>query len=76
MNLASCAACGIVVDLKAIEMELEYVDDKGNPMDAMEASHEEQFGWENNPNLIWGGGAYLDTWKCPVCKNFNGIDED
>ena len=73
MNLTSCENCGIVVDIKNIKLEPEYVDNEGNKIehdyysDADECFH--------NENLIWGENEYLDTWKCPVCKNFNGVEK-
>lgn len=66
MNLTSCSKCCIVVNLKRMEF-LDPYPHEGEDMD--------NYYGETDENMIWGGDGYLDTWKCPVCETYNGVEK-
>ena len=66
MNLKSCSNCGVVVDLDRIEFLDPYPD---------EGKDKDDYYGEVDDKLIWGGDGYLDTWKCPVCETYNGVEK-
>ena len=78
MNLASCKDCGLVIDLdkvKFIHTELpDYPEDeKRRGLDG-ELNH--KIDCHYNPDIVWQDQGPLDTWQCPICKEFNGKGEE
>lgn len=80
MNLHSCKKCGVVIDQDKIKfIDSEVPDD---PKEEVERDEDGDFppGIETsfNPDCIWprGNCCPLDTWKCPVCGEFNAKGED
>lgn len=78
MDIHSCKGCGIVVDLDKIKfIDSEIPDDP----DDDERDEDGYFKSENlhfNSDAIWPRHEMgpLDTWKCPVCNEFNAKGED
>ena len=78
MNLGSCK-CGIVVDMNKIEFIPNELPD--NPEDEKFRDKDGHFDMEIevhlNENLVWPRGdcSPMDTWQCPICKQFNGKGE-
>jgi hypothetical protein len=58
MNLISCGACGVVLDLSRITPPEIWKDDK-----------EEEGSVINHDNAFWDGGDYVPTMHCPSCKS-------
>lgn len=80
MDIHSCKKCGIVVDLDKIEFIFYRLPDdpkdesKRDSMGLFDMDVDTHF----NPDCIWprGDSFPLDTWKCPVCEEFNAKGED
>lgn len=72
MNLKSCDNCGIVIDMKKVDFI--QTDIPCNPFET-ELDKDGNFITEDlciNPNIIFVDDCPVDTWKCPVCKSYNG----
>ncbi|RLD79760.1 MAG: hypothetical protein DRJ10_08315 [Bacteroidetes bacterium] len=66
MDLKSCSNCGIVIDRNRVEFIETYPD---------EGKDEDDYYGEMNPDIIWICKEPCNTWKCPVCETFNGVEE-
>lgn len=78
MDLHSCKNCGVVMDMDKTPFIHSELPD--NPEDEKKRDEDGYFNFEiechYNPDIIWGESSPLNTWQCPVCKEFNGKGEE
>ena len=72
MDIESCNGCSLVFDMKKVKFINMYVPD--NPEDNKEDEDGDLLteDYHYNENIVWENNTPLDTWQCPVCKEFNG----
>lgn len=79
MNLASCKGCGVVVDLGKVNFI--PMEDPDNPDDEKLREKDGTFDYDvethYSDNVVYDRSeGFLETWQCPVCKEFNGKGEE
>lgn len=76
MDLHSCENCGIVINVKKVKMIPMDVPDDPKETETDEDGYLITEDTHYNDDIVWEDHSPLETWSCPVCKEFNGISKE
>lgn len=76
MDITACKECGILVDIKKVKLIDMMVPDDPKDNEKDDSGYYTSDDLSYNEDTVWEYNEPLDTWKCPVCKEFNGISKE